>query len=71
MYDIKIDKETEFKKLFNVELSSIKNEEILKLWNSYDLTAFAIDDYTQYRKALEYNEDVRFTIRNILQAEAN
>ena len=66
MFEKEINEETEFKEIFGVELSSVTNKEILNLWKAYDLTAFAIDDFTQYQKALDSNKFVVESIKNLL-----
>ena len=69
MFEKEINEETEFKEIFGVELSSVTNKEILKLWKAYDLTAFAIDDFTQYQKALDSNKFVIESIKSLLTSQ--
>ena len=69
MFEKEINEETEFKEIFGVELSSVTNKEILNLWKAYDLTAFAIDDFTQYQKALDSNKFVVESIKNLLTSQ--
>ena len=69
MFEKEINEETEFKEIFGVELSSITNKEILNLWKAYDLTAFAIDDFSQYQKALDSNKFVIESIKSLLASQ--
>lgn len=69
MFEKEINEETEFKEIFGVELSSVTNKEILNLWKAYDLTAFAIDDFTQYQKALDSNKFVIESIKSLLTSQ--
>ena len=69
MFEKEINEEIEFKEIFGVELSSVTNKEILNLWKAYDLTAFAIDDFTQYQKALDSNKFVVESIKNLLTSQ--
>ena len=69
MFEKEINEETEFKEIFGVELSSVTNKEILNLWKAYDLTAFAIDDFTKYQKALDSNKFVVESIKNLLTSQ--
>lgn len=69
MFEKEINEETEFKEIFGVELSSVTNKEILNLWKAYDLTAFAIDDFSQYQKALDSNKFVIESIKSLLASQ--
>lgn len=50
-----VNKSEKFKSLFNVEFAEV-SQEIKDLWVHYDVYTDMIDDGTQRRKAIAYND---------------
>ena len=50
-----VNKSEKFKSLFNVEFAEV-SQEIKDLWVHYDVYTDMIDDGTQWRKAIAYND---------------
>ena len=62
-----VNKSEKFKSLFNVEFAEV-SQEIKDLWVHYDVYTDMIDDGTQRRKAIAYNDWIVSEIKEKLKS---
>ena len=62
-----VNKSEKFKSLFNVEFAEV-SQEIKDLWAHYDVYTDMIDDGTQRRKAIAYNDWIVSEIKEKLKS---
>ena len=62
-----VNKSEKFKSLFNVEFAEV-SQEIKDLWAHYDVYTDMIDDGTQWRKAIAYNDWIVSEIKEKLKS---
>lgn len=60
--------ESIFLEKFGVELESV-SDEIKELWRGYDIFWQYIDDYTQWKRADDYNTWIVSEIKKLLNTE--